>query len=93
MDLAIAGRIERLNQPTLLAEFAGSPLSKIPGTPAAFFAGAADFLSERLIFLNVGGTFRRPQIRPDAAKQVQAETIRYFLRTDQFLPQATQPTD
>jgi hypothetical protein len=86
LDLDVVGRVERVNQPTLLEQFAGSPLSRFSGSPVAVFAQAADFLSERLVFVKVTGTFRRPQIHPDAGKQLKEETIRYFLRGSQILP-------
>lgn len=89
LDLSVAGRIERFNQPTLLEELAGSPLVLIRGTPASFFAQAADFLSDRVVFLNVGGTVNRPRVRVDTRQQLREETIRYFLRGSQILPTST----
>jgi hypothetical protein len=86
LNLDVAARIERLNQPTLLDQLAGSPLTRLQGSPVSFFAQAADFLSERLVFLKVAGTIRRPQIRPDSGKQLREEAIRYFLRGSQILP-------
>lgn len=86
LDLGVAARIERFNQPTLLEELAGSPLALIRGTPASFFAQAADFISDRVVFLNVGGTVNRPQVRVDTRQQLREETIRYFLRGSQILP-------
>lgn len=86
LDLGVAARVERLNQPTLLDQFAGSPLARLQGSPVAIFAQAADFLSERLVFLKVGGTIQRPQVRPDGGKQLREEAIRYFLRGSQILP-------
>ena len=87
-DLHVAGKIDRLDQPTLIDQLAGSPLSRFTGSPVAVFAQAADFLSERLVFVRIGGTFRRPQVRPDSGKQLQSEAIRYFLRGTQILPNA-----
>ena len=86
LDLSVAGRIERFNQPTLLEELAGSPLTLIRGTPASLLAQAADFISDRVVFLKVGGTARRPQVRVDTRQQLREETIRYFLRGSQILP-------
>ncbi len=88
LDLDVAARVERINQPTLLEQLLGSPLSQFRGSPVAMFAQAADFLSERLVFVQVDGTFRRPLVRPDPGKQLQEETIRYFLRGSQILPNA-----
>ncbi len=88
LDLKVAGKIERLNQPTLLEQLAGSPLARFQGSPVALFAQAADFLSERLIFVQVVGTVNRPLVRPDSGKQLQSETIRYFLRGSQIFPNA-----
>ena len=88
LDLNVAGKIDRLNQPTLIEQLAGSPLSRLRGSPVALFAQATNFLSERLVFVQIGGTFSRPQVRPDSGKQLQSETIRYFLRGSQILPNA-----
>lgn len=86
LDLGVAGRIERFNQPTLVEQLAGSPLALIRGTPASFFAQAAEFISDRVVFLDVGGTVRRPRVRVDARQQLREETVRYFLRGSQILP-------
>lgn len=88
LDLDLAARVERINQPTLVEQLLGSPLSRFRGSPVALFAQAADFLSERLIFVQIDGTFHRPLVRPDAGKQLQEETIRYFLRGSQILPKS-----
>ena len=88
LDLDVAGRIERFNQTTLLDQLAGSPLAGFRGSPTALFAQAADFLSNRLVFVKIVGTVRRPQIRPATGKQLREETIRYFLRGSQILPNA-----
>ena len=86
LDLGVAARVERFNQPTLLEELAGSPLAAIRGTPTSFFLQAADFLSDRVVFLKVGGTVSRPNVRVDTRQQLREETIRYFLRGSQVLP-------
>ena len=86
LNLDIAARVERLNQPTLLDELATSPLARLTGSPTAFFAQAAEFLSERVLFLNVKGTTTRPQIQINTGKQLREEVIRYFLRGSQILP-------
>lgn len=86
LDLEIAARVERLNQPTLIDQLAGSPIARITGPEAAFIAQAAEFLSERIVFLDVGGTASRPQIRLNPGKQLKEEAIRYFLRGSQILP-------
>jgi len=86
LNLGVAGRIERFNQPTLIEELAGSPLTLIRGTPVSLFAQAAEFISDRVVFLKVGGTVNRPQVRVDTRQQLREETIRYFLRGSQILP-------
>ncbi len=86
LDLGVVARVEKLNQPTLIDDLLGSPLAKFQGTPAAFFAQAAEFLSNRVVFLKVGGTADRPQIRLDSGQQVKEEAIRYFLRGSGLLP-------
>ena len=86
LNLDLAAQVGRLNQPSFIDELIGSPLTQFRGTPVAVFAQAADFLSERLVFLKIGGTFQRPQVRPAAGKQLQSEAIRYFLRGTQILP-------
>ena len=88
LDLDVAARIESLDQPSLLQQFASSPLARVTGSPASFFAQAAEFLSERIIFVDVGGNVSRPQIRLNPGKQLKEEAIRYFLRGSQILPNA-----
>lgn len=86
LDLRVAGRVEQLDQPTLIDELLGSPLTNFGGTPTAFAAQAAEFLSDRVVFLSVGGTFERPQVRVDSPQQLREETIRYFLRDSKIFP-------
>ncbi len=86
LDLDVAARIERVNQPTLVDQLLGSPLTRFTGSPVAFFAQASNFLSDRLVLVQIRGTFERPVVRLDAGKQLQEETIRYFLRGSQILP-------
>ncbi len=86
LNLQVAARIDKLGQPTLIEELAGSPLAGLSGSPVAFFVQASDFLSERVVFLQVNGTFHRPQIRVDTGQQLADEIIRYFLRGSQILP-------
>ena len=88
LDLEVAARVERINQPTLIDQLAGSPIARAVGPQAAFFAQAADFLSERIVFLDVTGTASRPQFRLNPGKQLREEAIRYFLRGSQILPNA-----
>lgn len=86
LDLSVAAQVDQLNQPTLVEELAGSPLAGLGGNPAAFFASAADFLSNRIVFLRVGGTFARPQVRLDSPQQLREEAVRYFLQNSPLLP-------
>lgn len=88
LDLEVAARVERLDQPTLIDELAGSPLARLAGPQAAFFTQAAEFLSERIVFVDVTGTAQRPQFRLKPGKQLKEEAIRYFLRGSQILPNA-----
>ena len=93
LDLDVAARIDRVNQPTLIDQFLGSPLSRLNGSPVALFAQAAELLSDRLVLVQIGGTFSRPILRLDAGKQLQEETIRYFLRGSQILPNRDDPNN
>ncbi|MEM9944299.1 MAG: AsmA-like C-terminal region-containing protein, partial [Planctomycetota bacterium] len=86
LDLQLAARLERFNQPVLIDQILGSPLANYSGSSTLFFARAADFLSDRLLFFNVGGTINRPHLRPDTGRQLREEAIRYFLRNSQILP-------
>ncbi len=88
LNLGLAARVERLDQPTLLDEIAGSPLARFQGSGAAFFAQAAEFLSERILFLRIEGAANNPRIRLDPEKQLREELIRQFLRGSQILPNA-----
>ena len=93
LQLGLAARVERLNQPTLIDELAGSPLARFQGTPAAFFAQAAEFLSERILFLKIDGSTTNPRFRLDPGKQLREELIRQFLRGSQILPNAINPNE
>ena len=93
LDLEVAARVERLNQPTLIDQLAGSPVARAAGPQATFFIQAADFLSERIVFLDVAGTASRPQFRLNPGKQLKEEAIRYFLRGSQILPNANGPNN
>lgn len=86
LDLLVAARVERLDQPTLIDELLGSPLARLGGSPATVLARAAEFLSDRVAFLAVRGTVNRPQIRVDAGRQIREETIRYFLSESGLFP-------
>ena len=89
LDLEVAARVEPINQPTLIEQLAGSPITRAAGPEVAFFAQAAEFLSERIIFVDVTGTAQRPQLRFQPGKQLKEEAIRYFLRGSQILPNTT----
>ena len=93
LKLEVAARVERLNQPTLLDQLAGSPIARAAGPQAAFFAQAADFLSERIVFVDVTGTATRPQLRLNPGKQLKEEVIRHFLRGSQILPNVNGPNN
>ena len=88
LDLLVTARVEQLNQPTLIDELLGSPLARFSGSPTALAARAADFLSERVAFLRVGGNLKRPQIRVDSGRQIQQEVVRYFLRDSSLFQQS-----
>ena len=85
LNLNVAARVERLNQPTLIDEFLGSPLARFTGSPTALLARAVDFLSNRVTFLHVSGNLRRPQVRVDSKRQLREELVRYFLRDSNVL--------
>ena len=86
LNLDVAARVETLETPSLLQELLGSPVAQLSGSPTAFFAQAADFLSDRLVFLKISGTASRPQVRVNTGQQIREESIRYFLRGSQILP-------
>ena len=86
LNLSAAARVDNLQQPTLLDELAGSPLASLNISPVAQFARLSEFLSDRIVFLKIGGTFTRPQVRVDTQQQLPAEVIRYFLPTSNVLP-------
>ena len=85
LNLNVAARVERLNQPTLIDEFLGSPLARFTGSPTALLARVVDFLSNRVTFLHVSGNLRRPQVRVDSKRQLREELVRYFLRDSNVL--------
>ena len=85
LKLAAATRVENLQQPTLLDELAGSPLASLNVGPLGTVTRLSEFLSERVVFLKIGGTISRPQVRVDTSQQLPAELIRYFLPTSNVL--------
>ena len=85
LNLSAATRVETLQQPTLLDELAGSPLANLSITPVGAVARLSEFLSERIVFLKIGGNVNRPQVRVDTSQQLPAELIRYFLPSSNVL--------
>lgn len=57
-----------------------APLAVAAPLPIAAVAELNDFLANRLIFLHIDGTVRRPAIRVQPARQLQREAIQFFLR-------------
>ncbi len=89
LDLRVAARIERFDQPTLVDEFFDSPLALLSGSPVAFYTQVAEFLSDRIVRVRVGGNISRPVFRLDPSGQIKEELIRYFLR-DAKIPELRQ---
>ena len=85
LNLSAATRVENLQQPTLLDELAGSPLATLNIGPVGTVTRLSEFLSERVVFLKIGGNINRPQVRVDTSQQLPAEVIRYFLPTSNVL--------
>ena len=81
LNLSAATRVETLQQPTLLDELAGSPLANLSIGPLGAVARLSEFLSNRIVFLKIGGNVNRPQVSVDTSQQLPAELIRYFLPT------------
>ena len=54
-------------------------------TPVGFALRACRLLRDRIVYLDVGGTVRRPRVRVQTARQVQEEAIR-FLLGELFIP-------
>jgi hypothetical protein len=59
----------------LLTRFTG-----VVAAPAALLAAANDFLSNRVIYLDIGGTLSRPVIRVRPLEILREEIVRYLLR-------------
>jgi hypothetical protein len=93
MDLYITGSIDlagrlRLqaivytgerNNP-LLAESLLSRFASVAVPPAALLASANDFLSNRVLHLEIRGTVSRPIIRLRPFETLREEIVRYFIR-------------
>ena len=86
LNLSAATRVETFQQPTLLDELAGSPLANLSIGPVGAVTRLSEFLSERIVFLKIGGNVSQPQVRVDTSQQLPAEVIRYFLPSSNVLP-------
>lgn len=86
LALDVIGRISNFNQPTIIEQAVNSRLN-IRGNPASALLQAADFLSGRVVAIDVGGTVSNPQFRINTGKQLREEVIRYLLPNTQNLPQ------
>jgi hypothetical protein len=63
-----------------LARLVRSPITLAAPVPVSLLAEANDLLVDRLIYLHIGGTVKRPAVRLQPARQLQQESLRFFLR-------------
>ena len=80
LDLDVMAHLGQINTRTPLARaLRASLLVAAPPAQLALLAQANDWLTNRLIFLRVGGTFRSPSVQLRPAATVGAEAVRFFL--------------
>jgi hypothetical protein len=80
LDLQVTAETGDLANAPGLTRLVRSPLTLAAPVPVSLLAEANEFLSERLVYLHVGGTVKRPVVRVQPARQLQQETIQFFLR-------------
>jgi hypothetical protein len=81
LDLDVTARTgEWADVPGGVSRLVRSPITLAAPAPVSLLAEANEFLSNRLIFLHVGGTTKRPMVRVQPARQLQQAAVRFFLR-------------
>jgi hypothetical protein len=88
LDVTIA--LGQGNNP-VLAELLLRRLAEYTAPPVALLVEANDFLANRVIHAEIGGTIRRPAIRLRPLRILREEIVRFFLRqaTGAVLPRGT----
>ncbi len=66
--------------PAPLVQLLQSPVWLVSPIPAGVLVEANELLANRLIFLHVGGSIRRPIVRPQTGRQLRQEAVRFFLQ-------------
>ena len=81
LDLAVTAKTGNFSDaPAALTRLARSPLLLAAPSSVSLLADANEFLSDRLVYLHVGGTIQRPSVRVQPARQLRQEAVRFFLR-------------
>jgi hypothetical protein len=80
LDLQVIGRTGNLDfKPLLLSQF-NSPLLKFQTPTLALLSKVTEYLSNRLIYVHIGGTVRSPSFELQTNLLLRDEVIRFFLR-------------
>ncbi len=80
LDLDVTAHVGQFEaDPALQRLLSAAGLFALPTAPVAVLAEANRVLADRLIFLHVGGTVRRPTTRLRAAPMLQQEIVQFFL--------------
>ena len=84
LDLDIAARIANLGTNRQLYErLTGNPITALASPAGAAFTGAADLLSNRVVYLHAGGTARRPTFRVETGRLIRDQLIRQYFSANQ----------
>lgn len=80
LDFNVTAHVGQFDSQPELRRLIGSVgLLAQPAAPVALLAEANDFLSNRLIYLHIGGTVRRPTTRVRPGPLLQQEAVKFFL--------------
>lgn len=84
LDLDVALQTGNISPDFGLLELAGSPIAVLSVPGVAIVAQALDFLSNRVIYVHVGGTIRSPNFRLKTGQILQDVLLRYYLPAPQY---------
>ncbi len=81
LDLDVALQTGNIIPNFGLNSLIGSPVAYLTAPGASILLESAEFLSNRVIYLHVGGTFRSPHFRLRTDQIVRDELLRYYMPT------------
>ena len=80
LDLNVVAHAGQFDSQPELRRLVRASVLLAPPVPVALLVEANDFLSDRLVFLHIGGTLRSPSTRLRTAPLLQQEAMQFFLR-------------